>query len=342
VLAVTTFRAAQVSSPGGGFEIVERNLTEPGRGQVRVKVDACGICHSDAAIVGGAFPGTVFPVVTGHEVAGRIDAVGEDVEGWAVGERVGVGWAGGYCGRCDACRAGDFISCTYLQIPGLAYPGGFAEYVTVPVSGLARIPDGVAAEQAAPLMCAGVTTFNGLRRANAQAGSLVAVLGVGGLGHLGVQFSHKLGFETVAIARGAEKAAFARQLGADHYIDSTEQDVAKQLQALGGASVVLATAANADAMGATIDGLRPHGRLVILGATPERIPLTPLQLLLLSRSVAGHPSGTAKDSEDTLAFAKRTGIQSMIETAPLAEVGAAYKRMLDGHARFRMVLRLAT
>jgi len=342
VFAVTTFRAAEVSSPGGSFEVVERNLTEPGRGQVRVSVDACGICHSDAGIVGGAFPGISFPLVTGHEVAGRIDAVGEDVDGWEVGQRVGVGWAGGYCGQCDACRSGDFISCPHLQIPGLAYPGGFAESITVPVSGLARIPDGLPAEQAAPLMCAGVTVFNGLRRANPLAGSLVAVLGIGGLGHLGVQFSHKLGFETVAIARGAEKARFARELGADHYIDSTEQDVAKGLQALGGASVVLATATSADAMGAAVDGLRPHGRLVVLGATPERIPLTPLQLLQLSRSVAGHPSGTAKDSEDTLAFAKRTGIQPMIETAPLAEVGAAFKRMLDGHARFRMVLRLAS
>jgi alcohol dehydrogenase len=204
-LAVTTFRAAQVSSPEGGFEVVERDLTEPGRGQVRVSVEACGICHSDSAIIAGAFPGTTFPVVTGHEVAGRIDAVGEDVAGWEVGQRVGVGWAGGYCGRCDACRCGDFISCAHLQIPGLAYPGGFAEFITVPVSGLARIPDGLAAEQAAPLMCAGVTTFNGLRRANAQAGSLVAVLGLGGLGHLGVQFSHKLGFETVAMPPPASR-----------------------------------------------------------------------------------------------------------------------------------------
>jgi alcohol dehydrogenase len=335
---VTTFRAAQVSSPGGSFEIVERELTEPGRGQVRVTVEACGICHSDAALAGGVFPGTPYPIVTGHEVAGRIDAVGEGVEGWEVGHRVGVGWAGGYCGRCEACRSGDFISCSYLQIPGLAYPGGFAESITVPVSGLARIPDGLAAEHAGPLMCAGVTVFNGLRRARPLAGSLVAVLGIGGLGHLGVQFSHKLGFETVAIARGAEKAPFARELGADHYIDSTDQDVAKQLQALGGAAVVLATAANAGAMGSAVDGLRPHGRLVVLGATIEPIPVTPVQLLQLSRDVAGHPSGTAKDSEDTLAFANRTGVRPMVETTPLTEVGAAFKRMLDGQARFRMVL----
>ncbi len=334
---MTTIRSAQVSEPGGPFSIVERELPEPGRGQVRITVEACGVCRSDAAFVGAAFPGVPFPLVTGHEIAGRIDTIGDDVEGWAPGQRVAVGWFGGHCSVCPACRGGEFIHCERLQVPGWAYPGGFSEATVVPADALARIPDALSAVEAAPMGCAGVATFNSLRRSAARPGDLVAVLGLGGLGHLGVQFACKLGFETVAVARGDKSDAAAR-LGAHHYIDSTTGDVASRLQALGGAKVVLATAGSSAAMSATIDGLRPGGELIVLGADPEPIQVSPFQIIATGRTVHGHPSGTARDVEETLHFAALTGVRPVTETRPLDEVGAAYDRMLAGDARYRMVL----
>jgi alcohol dehydrogenase len=334
---MTTIRSAQVSEPGGPFSIVERELPEPGRGQVRITVEACGVCRSDAAFVGAAFPGVPFPLVTGHEIAGRIDTIGDDVEGWAPGQRVAVGWFGGRCSVCPACRGGEFIHCERLQVPGWAYPGGFSEATVVPADALARIPDALSAVEAAPMGCAGVATFNSLRRSAARPGDLVAVLGLGGLGHLGVQFACKLGFETVAVARGDKSDAAAR-LGAHHYIDSTTGDVASRLQALGGAKVVLATAGSSAAMSATIDGLRPGGELIVLGADPEPIQVSPFQIIATGRTVHGHPSGTARDVEETLHFAALTGVRPVTETRPLDEVGAAYDRMLAGDARYRMVL----
>jgi alcohol dehydrogenase len=333
-----TYRSAQVTDAGGPFRIVEQELPEPGRGQVRITVEACGVCRSDAAFVNAAFPNVSFPLVTGHEIAGRIDAIGDDVDGWEPGQRVAVGWFGGHCGTCVACRDGDFIHCERLQVPGWAYPGGYAEATVVPANALARIPDALSATEAAPMGCAGVATFNALRRSSARPADLVAVLGLGGLGHLGVQFANKLGFETVAVARGADKAGTAEQLGAHHYIDSSAGDVAKQLQALGGAKVVLATAGSSAAMSATIDGLRRSGELIVVGADPEPIQVSPFQLIATSRTVHGHPSGTARDVEETLKFAALTGVRPITETRPLDEVGAAYDRMLAGDARYRMVL----
>ncbi|MEV4570178.1 alcohol dehydrogenase [Nonomuraea sp. NPDC049419] len=334
----TLYRAAQVNEAGGPFNLVERELTEPGPGQVRVAVEACGVCRSDAGFVNAGFPNVSFPLVTGHEIAGRVDAVGDGVEDWNVGDRVAVGWFGGNCGTCRSCREGDFIHCARMQVPGWAYPGGYAEYTTVPVSALARVPDEISAVEAAPMGCAGVTTFNSLRRSAARPGDLVAILGLGGLGHLGVQFANKLGFETVAVARGADKADTAKHLGAHHYVDSTAGDVAGQLQALGGARVVLATAASSEAMSAAIDGLGDNGELVVLGATPEPIQVSPFQLITNSRTVHGHPSGTAREVEETLRFAALTGVRALTETRPLEEVAAAYGRMLSGEARYRMVL----
>jgi D-arabinose 1-dehydrogenase-like Zn-dependent alcohol dehydrogenase len=335
----TKIRAIQVPKPGGDLELVERDLPEPGRGQVRVRVQACGICHSDTlASLGMA---ASYPRVPGHEVAGVIDAVGEDVSAWQPGQRVGIGWFGGACSTCDSCRRGNIINCTGFQVTGLAFDGGYEEAMLAPSDALAAIPDDMSAEEAAPLMCAGVTTFNGLRRSRASAGDLVAILGLGGLGHLGVQFAVKMGFETVAIARGQEKADFARQLGAHHYIDSTSQDVAGELTRLGGPSVVLATVTNGPAMTATIPGLGPGGQLVIVGVPPEPLQIGARDLIGGSRSVVGHPNGTAKDSEDTLAFASLTGIRPMIETFPLERAAEGYERMLSGQARFRAVLTTA-
>ncbi|MGK5556534.1 alcohol dehydrogenase [Actinomadura kijaniata] len=335
---MSVMRVAQVSAPGEKFEIVERELPEPGPGHVRVAVEAAGICHSDAGFVAGAFPGTPFPLVTGHEIAGRVDALGEGVTGWRVGDRVEVGWFGGHCGHCVPCRQGDFIDCANLRVPGWAYQGGFAEAMVAPVTALARIPDALPAVEAAPLGCAGVTTYNALRHSAARPGDLVAVLGVGGLGHLGVQYANRFGYETVAIARGRDKEPLARELGAHHYIDSTADDVAEALQRLGGAKVVLGTAANSDAMSAAVGGLRPRGRLVVLGATPEPLQISPHSLIMGSRSVHGHPSGTAQDVAETMAFSALTGVRPMVETLPLDRVNDAYQRMLSGAARFRMVL----
>ncbi|MFI9389995.1 alcohol dehydrogenase [Streptomyces bauhiniae] len=339
---MSTYRVAQVTEPGGSFELVEREARQPGPGHVRIAVEACGICHSDAMFVGGGLPGISFPEVAGHEIAGRIAELGEGTaeRDWKVGDRVAVGWFGGSCGWCKPCREGDFITCVRLQVPGWAYDGGFAEQVIVPVDALARIPDGLDAADAGPMACAGVTTFNALRRTDARpGGDLVAVLGVGGLGHLGVQYAAAMGFETVAIARGAEKEDFARELGANHYIDSTAgTPVADALQALGGAKVVLATAGNSDAMSATVDGLAPRGQLVVIGATMEPLDISPVQLLMAGREVKGHPSGTSQDVQDTMEFSVLHGIRPMSESVPLDDVDSAFQKMLAGKARFRMVL----
>lgn len=335
---MTTMRVAQIPAPGEAIQLVERPVPEPGPGEVRITVEACGICHTDAVFASGHFPGVEFPLVAGHEIAGRIDKLGPGVTAWDVGDRVAVGWFGGHCHVCRPCRAGDFISCTALQTPGLSYPGGFADALVVPFSALARIPDGLTAIEAAPLGCAGVTTFNGLRLSGARAGDLVAVVGLGGLGHLAVQYAAKMGFETVAIARGPDKEAFARQFGATHYIDSTAESVPEALMALGGAQAVIATAASSEAMSAALDGLAPNGQLTIIGATPEPMPIGPFQLIGGSRRVAGHPSGTSLEVEETMEFTVLTDIHPMIETAPLEDAQAAYERMMRGDARFRMVL----
>ncbi|MET8246612.1 alcohol dehydrogenase [Streptomyces sp. NPDC005202] len=338
---MTTYRVAQVAAAGGPFEIVEREVPQPAPGHVRVAVDACGICHSDVFFVNAGLPGVRFPLVPGHEIAGRIDELGEGAQdkGWQVGDRVAVGWFGGSCGHCKPCRQGDFIVCENLKVPGWAYDGGFAEAVIAPVDALARIPDALAASDAGPMACAGVTTYNGLRRSSARPGDLVAVLGIGGLGHLGVKYAVAMGFETVAIARGADKADFAKQLGAHHYIDSTaDTAVGDALQSLGGAKVVLATAGSSDAITATVDGLSHRGELVVIGAAPDPLGISPIQLLMNGRVVRGHPSGTAQDVEDTMAFSALHGIRPMVETVPLDQAGEAYQKMLSGSARFRMVL----
>ncbi|WP_035803539.1 alcohol dehydrogenase [Kitasatospora mediocidica] len=337
---MSIYRVAQVAAAGGPFEIVEREAAQPGPGHVRIAVDACGVCHSDAIFVNAGLPGVRFPLVPGHEIAGRIEALGEGTHvGWQVGDRVAVGWFGGSCRHCTSCRRGDFIVCENIKIPGWAYDGGYAETVIAPADALARIPDALAATDAAPMACAGVTTYNGLRRSSARPGDLVAVLGIGGLGHLGVQYAAAMGFETVAIARGPAKADFAEQLGAHHYIDSTaDTTVADALLALGGAKVVLATAANSDAITATVGGLAPRGELVVIGADAEPLGISPNELLMSGRIIRGHPSGTAQDVQDTMAFSALHGIRPMTEVVPLSEAAEAYQKMISGAARFRMVL----
>jgi D-arabinose 1-dehydrogenase-like Zn-dependent alcohol dehydrogenase len=331
-------KAVQVSAPGAPLEVVEREVPEPGPGEVRIKVEACGICHSDAFVVDGTFPGIGYPAVPGHEVAGRIDAMGADVQAWSVGQRVGVGWFGGRCGYCPQCRRGDFVNCANLRVPGISYTGGFAEYMVAPAHALAAIPDDLSAADAAPLLCAGITTYNALRHSGARGGDLVAVLGVGGLGHLGIQFAAKLGFETVAIARGPEKEELALRLGARRYLDSRAVDVAAVLREMGGARVILATATSSKAMSAVIDGLGIDGTLLVVGATADPIEVTPLQLIGRRASVSGWPSGTAADSEDTLRFSVLTSVRPMIETLPLERGPEGYRRMMQGEARFRVVL----
>jgi D-arabinose 1-dehydrogenase-like Zn-dependent alcohol dehydrogenase len=335
---MATMRAVQVPEAGGPFQLVEREIPEPGPGEARVRVEACGVCHSDSLAKDGAFPGVSFPVIPGHEVAGVLDAVGERVEGWTVGERVGVGWFGGNCGHCDACRRGDFIWCANSSIPGVTMDGGYADYLVVSATALARIPEDLSAADAAPLLCAGVTTYNALRHSGAHPGDLVAILGVGGLGHLGVQFAVRQGFETVAIARGRDKEPLARELGAHHYIDSTTEDVSARLLELGGAAVVLATVTSAGAMTATFGGLRPRGKLIIVGASIEPLTISPLEFIGGGKTITGHASGTSMDSQDTLAFSALSGIRPMIETLPLERAAEAYDRMMSGAARFRMVL----
>jgi D-arabinose 1-dehydrogenase-like Zn-dependent alcohol dehydrogenase len=328
----------QVASPNGPLQLVSREIPEPGPRQVLIKVQACGICHSDSLTFVGAFPGTQYPRVPGHEVVGTIQAIGNQVPDWKVGMRVGVGWHGGHCGHCHRCRRGDFITCVSGQIPGISYDGGYAEYMLAPFEALASIPDDLSSAEAAPLLCAGITTFNALRHSGAGPGDVVAVLGIGGLGHLGVQFAAKMGCRTVAIARGEDKAALARQLGADRYIDSAVSDPAKELAALGGARVVLATATDSKAMSALIGGLSVDGKLIVLGVSAEPIEVSPLMLISPRRSILGWPSGTSADSEDTLKFSVLENIRPMIETFPLEQAADAYARMMSGKARFRAVL----
>jgi alcohol dehydrogenase/propanol-preferring alcohol dehydrogenase len=331
-------RAVQISKPHAPHELVELPTPEPGPREVRIKVEACGICHSDSFPVEGTFPGIKYPIVPGHEIAGRIDAIGSDVTTWKVGQRVGVGWFGGNCGVCPTCRRGDFIHCRVGKVTGIHYDGGYADYMIAPIEALASIPDELAAEDAGPLLCAGITTFNALRNSGARAGDLVAILGIGGLGHLGVQFAAKMGFHTVAIARGKDKKELALKLGAHRYIDSQAEDVAKELTALGGAKIILATVINAPAMTAAIDGLGIDGKLLVVGASPEPIEVTPLQLIGARREVAGWPSGVAADSEDTMRFSALQGIRPMVETYPLIKAAEAYQRMMSGKARFRVVI----
>jgi D-arabinose 1-dehydrogenase-like Zn-dependent alcohol dehydrogenase len=332
-------RAVQVSRPGGPLELVERPIPNPGPGSVRIRVEACGICHSDVLTREGQWPGITFPRVPGHEVIGVLDGLGSDVPPrWEVDQRVGVGWHAWHCGTCDACRRGDFFACqTGARITGVSLDGGYAEYMIAPATALAMVPAELAAAEAAPLMCAGLTTFNALRNSGARPGDLVAVLGIGGLGHLGVQYAARMGFRTVAIARGQDKEPLARQLGAAHYIDSQATDPAAELQKLGGASVVLATVTHGPAMSATVGGLAPRGRLMVLGAA-ESFEVSPLLLLSARRAIEGWYSGTAIDSQETLAFSVLSGVRPMNEAYPLERAAEAYDRMLSGKARFRVVL----
>jgi D-arabinose 1-dehydrogenase-like Zn-dependent alcohol dehydrogenase len=317
--------------------MVERRIPEPGEGSLRIQVQACGICHSDALVKQGTYPGLTYPRVPGHEVAGIVDAVGRGVAGWETGQKAGVGWNGGYCGRCDPCRRGDFFACVTHQVTGITLDGGYADYLIAPVSAVARMPADLAPTEAAPLLCAGLTTFNALRNSAARPGDVVAVLGIGGLGHLGVQYAAKMGFHTVAIARGKDKEPLALKLGASVYIDSQAQDPAAELQKLGGAKVILATATSGEAMSAVQGGLAVHGTLLIVGAAPS-MEVSPVWLLAGCRSIKGWYSGTSIDSQDALAFSARTGVRPMIETFPLERASEAFDRMMSGKARFRVVL----
>ena len=330
--------AVQVSGPGGAFEVVKRTVPEPGPHTARIKIQACGVCHSDAFVKEGHWPGLQYPRVTGHEVAGVIDAVGPDVTIWKKGQRVGVGWHGGHCSQCIPCRRGDFMGCQYFQVTGFNDDGGYAQYMIARSEALAAIPESLSLVEAAPILCAGITTFNSLRHSGAQAGELVAVQGLGGLGHLGVQFASKMGFHTVAIGRGRDKEALALKLGAVCYLDSGTTNAASELAKMGGASVILATAPNSKSMSDLIDGLGIGGKLLVVGASADPITVTPIQLIGARRSIQGWPSGSARDSEETLNFCALTGIRPMVETFPLEQAAAAYDRMLSGKARFRVVL----
>lgn len=338
-MTVISGRAMQVAEPNGAFAPVRHEFPDPGLGQVRITIEASGVCHSDAEIIAAHLPGVSFPVIPGHEIGGRIESIGPGVDGWRPGDRVVVGWYGGSDGYCDACREGDGVNCPHLQIPGVAYPGGYADAIVVPAMALAHIPDGLKTAQAAPMACAGVTVFNALRRSDARPGDLVAILGLGGLGHLGVQFAAQMGFRTAAIARGGDKAGLARELGADHYIDSAASDPVKALQELGGAKVVLATIPNAAAMSATIGGLGRHGELIVVGVTQDQVGASPAELITTGmKRISGHASGTSMDIEHTLRFAEQTGVRSWIEETPLEQAQEAFDRMMSGAARFRMVL----
>jgi D-arabinose 1-dehydrogenase-like Zn-dependent alcohol dehydrogenase len=331
-------KAVQVSRPGGDFEIVEREILEPQPNQVRIRIEVCGICHGDVLVKEGFWHGLQYPRIPGHEIVGYIDKVGEGVTAWKEGQRVGVGWHGGHCFKCEPCLQGDFSNCQNSLITGIDYDGGYAEYTVVPTAALASIPDDLNAIEAAPLMCAGITTFNALRNSRARGGDIVAVQGVGGLGHLAIQFANKLGFKTVAISRGQDKKELALKLGASYYIDTESVNAAEALQSMGGAKVVLATAPNSKAISALVDGLAVNGKLLIVGATGEPLEVSPLQLIKGRKSVQGWHSGNAKDSEETLSFSVLSGIRPMTETFPLESVAEAYERMLNNKARFRVVL----
>lgn len=331
-------KAVQISKPGGNFEVVERPISEPGRGQVRIKVEACGICHSDALVKEGMWPGLHYPRVPGHEIAGRIDQLGPGVTFWKPGQRVGVGWHGGHDFTCDACRRGDFVLCQNEKITAIHFDGGYQEYMVVGSEAVAAMPDDLPADEAAPLLCAGITVFNSLRNSGARAGDLVAVQGIGGLGHLGIQYARQMGFRTVAVGRGGDKQALAKKLGAHEYIDTTAGPPAVLLQKLGGARVILATAPDSKSMSALIDGLAGNGKMLVVGAGVGSLSVTPLQLIAGRKAVQGWPSGTAKDSEDTLEFSALSGVRAMIERYPLEKAAEAYNQMISGKARFRVVL----
>jgi D-arabinose 1-dehydrogenase-like Zn-dependent alcohol dehydrogenase len=335
---VAPMKVAQISKPGGDFEIVEREIPVPGAGQVRIKVQACGVCHSDVLTKDGSWPGIQYPRVPGHEVAGIIDEVGTGVSAWKKGQRVGVGWHGGQDGTCRECRRGDFRNCRNVKICGISYDGGYQQYMVAPVEALVPIPDSLSDAEAAPLLCAGITTYNALRHSGALPGDLVAVVGIGGLGHLGVQFANKFGYKVAAIGRGSENASLAKKLGASVYIDSQSTTAAEALQKLGGAQVILATAPSSKTMSELIDGLGPNGKLMVIGATFDPIEVTPIQLISGSRTIQGWAAGTPADSEDTLRFAELAGVRPMIETYPLEKAAEAYERMMSGKAQFRVVL----
>lgn len=337
-VAVAPMKAAQIPEPGADFQIVEREIPAPGFGHVRIKVLACGVCHSDVLTKEGSWPGIQYPRVPGHEVVGSIDEVGDGVSEWTKGRRVGVGWHGGHDGTCTACRRGDFGNCRNMKIAGISYDGGYQQYMVAPAEALVAVPESLSDTEAAPLLCAGITTFNALRHSGALPGDLVAVQGIGGLGHLGVQFANKFGYRVAAIGRGSENAALAKKLGASVYIDSRATNAAEELQKLGGAQVILATAPNAKAMSELIDGLGPNGKLMVIGADFDPIEVTPIQLISGSRTIQGWASGTPIDSEDTLRFAELTGVRPMIETYPLEKAAEAYARMMSGDAQFRVVL----
>jgi D-arabinose 1-dehydrogenase-like Zn-dependent alcohol dehydrogenase len=336
--AVTTMKVAQVPSPGADFQIVDREIPAPDAGHVRIKVQACGVCHSDVLTKDGLWPGIEYPRVPGHEVAGIVDAVGAGVSPWKKGQRVGVGWHGGHDGTCRECRRGDFRNCRNAKVCGISYDGGYQQYMLAPVEALVAIPETLSDADAAPLLCAGITTYNALRHSGALPGDLVAVQGIGGLGHLGVQFAQKFGYQVAAIGRGSENATLAKKLGADVYIDSQATKPAEALQKLGGARVILATAPNSKAMSELIDGLGPNGELIVVGATADPIEVTPMQLINGSRTIQGWAAGTPADSEDTLHFAELTGVRPMIEKYPLEKAAEAYARMMSGKAQFRVVL----
>jgi len=330
-------RAVQVAAPGGDWQVVEREIPEPGAGQVRVKVEACGVCHSDVVVKEGLFPGLQYPRIPGHEVAGCVDALGPNAGNWQKGQRVGVGWHGGHCFRCEPCRRGDFILCQFEKITGVSHDGGYAEYMIAPAESLAAMPDDLRAAEAAPLLCAGITTFNALRNAGARPGDTVAIQGIGGLGHLAIQFANRMGFRTVAIGRGKDKDPLARKLGAHLYVDGAV-DPAGQLKQLGGAKVILATAPDSKSIAALAEGLAPSGKLLIVAVPNEAVTLSVLPLVIGRRSFQGWPSGTAMDSEDTLRFSVMSGVRPMIEQFPLDRAGEAFSRMMKGDVRFRAVL----
>jgi D-arabinose 1-dehydrogenase-like Zn-dependent alcohol dehydrogenase len=332
-----TMKAVQVSRANGPFEVVEREVPEPGPGQIRIKVEACGVCHSDAMVKAAAFPGLQLPRVPGHEIAGRVNAIGPGVIGWKTGERVGVGWHGGHCFRCTACRKGLFINCEQAQLTGVTHDGGVAEYMVSPAEAVARIPEKLTAVEAAPLMCAGVTTYNSLRNSGARAGDIVAVQGIGGLGHLALQYSANMGFRTVAISHGADKEDLARHLGAHEYLDTDKTPAAEGLKKLGGADVILATAPHSAAIASTFDGLKPRGKLLLVAAPFEPLSLSAFSLLS-GRTVAGWPSGSAIDSEETMAFSALTGVRPRTETFRLEQADAALAKVMENRIRFRAVL----
>jgi len=337
-VAIGKMKVAQVSKPGADFQIIEREIPNPQAGQVRIKVQACGVCHSDAFTKEGSWPGIHYPRVPGHEVAGIIDELGAGVTGWKQGRRVGVGWHGGHDGTCLWCRRGDFRNCRSLKVPGISYDGGYQQYMLAPVEALTTMPEGLEDTEAAPLLCAGITTYNALRHSGAMPGDLVTVQGIGGLGHLAIQFGNKFGYKVAAVGRGSENATLAKKLGASVYIDSESTNAAEALQKLGGAQVIMALAPSSKAMSELIDGLAPNGKLMVIGVDSEPIQVTPVQLIAENRTIQGWAAGTPTDAEDTLRFAELTGVRPMIETYPLEKAAEAYARMMSGKAQFRVVL----